>query len=180
MNARNKGQMADIKLRRTAFHEAAHAVVLAVCQLRLSTVFIQRTPKERRKHGMPGRVVQVHESMMFNIKEAAGSCVASFASMATERLVDPTLTYTFLSLSTCASDCDGASKVCAQFSIDERRAIATATHLVRLNRSVIRTVADALLEHGELTYGQVMAVVDPFSPTALRSRLLVDRLWEKS
>ena len=92
--------MADIKLRRTAFHEAAHAVVLAVCQLRFSTVFIQRTPKERRKHGMPGRIVQVHETLMFNIWEAAGSCVASFASMAAERLVDPKLTYTLLSLST--------------------------------------------------------------------------------
>jgi ATP-dependent Zn protease len=178
MNSRNKGQITDIELRRTAFHEAAHAVILAVCQLRFSTVFIQRTPRERRKHGMPGRLVQVHESMMFNIREAAGSCVSSFASMAAERLVDPRLTYRLLSLSTCVSDCDGASEACSRFGIDERRVIATATHLVRLNRAVIRTVAQALLEDGELTYGQVMAVVDPFSPTACRSRLLVDRLWE--
>ncbi len=69
--------------------------------------------------------------------------------------------------------------MCAEFGIDVRRAIATATHVVRMNRTIIRAVAGALLEHGELTYGQVMQAFDPFSPTASRSVLLVDRLWEK-
>lgn len=109
MNSTKRGQIADIMLRRAAFHEAAHAVVLVVCQLEFSTVPIQRTPQEARAHGKRGRIVQVHESMMFNIREAAGYCVASFASMPAERLVDPKLTYTYLSFDTCACDCDGGS-----------------------------------------------------------------------
>jgi hypothetical protein len=177
MNSRNNGQIADSVLRRTAFHEAAHAVVLAVCQLKFSSVFIQRTTEEARKHGKLGRVVQVHATGMFNIKEAAGSCVASFASMPAERLVDPKLTYLFLSLSTCLDDCSSASELCAQFGIDQKRAISIAAHLVRMNRTVIRAVACALLEEGELTYGQVMEIVIQTSPTVLsQSLLLVARL----
>lgn len=167
-------------LRRAAFHEAAHAVILAVCQLKFSTAFIQRTPHEAREHGMPGRVVQVHETMMFNIIEAAGSCVASFASLAGERLVDPKLTYTSLSFSTCAGDCDNASELCEQFGINEKRALGTATHLVRMNRTVIRKVAHALLEEGELTYDQVVDAVDQSPDTVVsRSLLLVHRLWSE-
>ena len=178
MNSRNKSKKTNFLLRRTAFHEAAHAVILAVCQLKFATVFIQRTPQEKREHGMRGRVVQEHETMMFNIIEAAGSCVASLASMPAERLVDPKLTYTYLSFSTCSADCENASQLCKQFGIDEKRALRTATHLVRLNRTVIRKVAHALLEEGELTYNQVVDAVDEFPDTVeSRSLLLVRRLW---
>lgn len=178
---RSKRQKTDIMLRRAAFHEAAHAVILVVCQLKFSTAFIQRTPREAREHGMPGRVVQVHENMMFNIREAAGSCVASFASLAAERLVDPKLTYTYLSFDTCAGDCDNASELCAEFGIDERRAMTTATHLVQMNRTVIRNVAHVLLEKGEISYDQVVDAVDQ-SPeiVASRSLLLVHRLWSSA
>lgn len=130
---------------------------------------------------MPGRVAQVHENLMFNIIEAAGSCVASFASLAAERLVDPKLTYTYLSFDTCAGDCDNASELCAQFGIDERRAMTTATHFVRMNRTVIRNVAHALLEEGELTYDQVVDAVDQSPDTVVsRSLLLVHRLWRSA
>ena len=88
--------------KQVAFHEAAHAVVLAICQMEFTSVGIHQTSKEAKRHHRMGWLV--HEYETFNIKQAAVMCIGSYASMAAERLAGQELGYFELSITHCHDD----------------------------------------------------------------------------
>lgn len=162
-----------LRNRRTAYHEAAHAVVFAISQLPFTKVGIHKSRKAVKKYNRLGYLVDEHR--MVNIRQAAAICVANYASIPAEQILEPRPTWFYSSVTSCADDCRNAEAIAEDWGFDRKLAMDAAASIVQLARDAIDVVAQALIKRRELGYEEVLTML-----AVLPSAVLLDceyQIW---